>query len=162
MMVLCFCIILLLFSGDAYYVPSISGLDDTSHFDEVEKVRQQPNIAVLKPQKDFSGRDLPFVGFTFNKPHKKEAPDLQCVSSKTDCNNSSHVSDTECCTNITSLSNHALQLLAEKDEQIRHLKYVLEMERKNWNEVETNSVTLLNNLSSMNSEIRSFGKSGVE
>ncbi|CAG5116714.1 unnamed protein product, partial [Candidula unifasciata] len=150
--------------GDACYVPSISGLDDTSHFDEVEKVRQQPNTAALKPQKDFSGCDLPFVGFTFSKLQKAKAPpDQQDVSSNTDCNNSSHVAAMERCTQsersgsaLTAMSSHALQLLTEKDEEIRHLKRLLEVERKNWNEVETNSVTLLNNLSAMNSEIRNF------
>ena len=54
--------------GDAVYIPSVSGLDDTTNFDEVEKVQQQPDVEALKPQLDFSGRHLPFVGFTFTKP----------------------------------------------------------------------------------------------
>ncbi|KAK3787038.1 hypothetical protein RRG08_037316 [Elysia crispata] len=55
-------------SKEAAFIPSVSGLDDTTNFDEVEKVQQQPNVEALKPQADFSGRHLPFVGFTFTKP----------------------------------------------------------------------------------------------
>jgi hypothetical protein len=49
-------------------VPSISSLDDTSHFDEVDKPKPPPNIDSFQPgTKDFSGRHLLFVGFTFSR-----------------------------------------------------------------------------------------------
>ncbi|XP_076434884.1 uncharacterized protein LOC143274829 [Babylonia areolata] len=48
------------------YLPSISSLDDTSNFDEVETVKAPPNVDSFQPNsRDFSGRHLPFVGFTY-------------------------------------------------------------------------------------------------
>lgn len=44
-------------------------MDDTSNFDEFEKVRYQPTVEEYKSQSEFSGRDLPFIGFTFVKEH---------------------------------------------------------------------------------------------
>ncbi|XP_048252316.1 citron Rho-interacting kinase-like [Haliotis rufescens] len=47
------------------FIPTVNSLDDTSNFEEVEKVKPQPSLDEFKIQKDFSGRDLPFVGFTY-------------------------------------------------------------------------------------------------
>ena len=56
------------FSAMPPYIPSISSLDDTSNFDEVEKAKPPPNLDSFQPNpRDFSGRHLPFVGFTFSR-----------------------------------------------------------------------------------------------
>ena len=56
------------FSAMPPYIPSISSLDDTSNFDEVEKPKPPPNLDSFQPNtRDFSGRHLPFVGFTFSR-----------------------------------------------------------------------------------------------
>lgn len=53
-------------SAEPPYIPSLSSLDDTSHFDEVEKPKSPPCLESFLPTtKDFSGRDLPFVGFSY-------------------------------------------------------------------------------------------------
>lgn len=55
------------------YVPSLDGATDTSHFDEFEPESPDPIIHLEKYSglsqegKGFSGKDLPFVGFTFSR-----------------------------------------------------------------------------------------------
>ncbi|KAJ8313775.1 hypothetical protein KUTeg_008336 [Tegillarca granosa] len=64
------------------FVPHLNSLDDTSNFEEFEKVRYQPVFDNKQSSKDFSGKDLPFVGFTFvrkegseNSPKKDKLSD---------------------------------------------------------------------------------------
>ncbi|KAJ8956368.1 hypothetical protein NQ318_015106 [Aromia moschata] len=47
------------------YVPKITAVDDTSNFSDVQAKRKNPNIESFKKRSQFSGRNLPFVGFTF-------------------------------------------------------------------------------------------------
>lgn len=54
------------------FVPSLSGLDDTSNFDEFEKIQSTQRIKDFKQQRDFSGKDLPFVGFTYTGKSSKD------------------------------------------------------------------------------------------
>lgn len=49
------------------HVPVVNGEDDTSNFFEFERVQPGPSIENFKSHKEFSGRNLPFVGFTFAK-----------------------------------------------------------------------------------------------
>lgn len=54
------------------YVPSLDGAADTSHFDEFEPESPDPvshleKYSLAQEGKGFSGRDLPFVGFTFSR-----------------------------------------------------------------------------------------------
>lgn len=49
------------------HVPVVNGEDDTSNFFEFERVQPAPSIENFKSHKEFSGRNLPFVGFTFAK-----------------------------------------------------------------------------------------------
>ena len=50
------------------YIPTIAGVDDTSNFDEFEAEEVQPTFGGKTPMKKaFSGKNLPFVGFTFMK-----------------------------------------------------------------------------------------------
>ena len=54
------------------YIPSVTGPDDTSNFDEFETQRDCGEDHLTTPQprrtlKGFSGKSLPFIGFTFTK-----------------------------------------------------------------------------------------------
>ncbi|UYV61321.1 CIT [Cordylochernes scorpioides] len=48
------------------YVPILKGEDDTSYFDEFEPEPSSPTLEI--PKKEFSGKQLPFIGFTFSHP----------------------------------------------------------------------------------------------
>lgn len=58
-------IILVLFSAVPPFVPVVRGVDDTSNFVEFEKEPQIPSIENFKMKREFSGNNLPFVGFTY-------------------------------------------------------------------------------------------------
>lgn len=63
--VICLCF---LFIGAPPVVPELSGDDDTSHFDDVEKDETpEENFPVPKA---FSGNHLPFVGFTYSRDYQ--------------------------------------------------------------------------------------------
>lgn len=47
------------------FVPKISSFDDTSNFSDVLPRQKVPSIENFKRRTHFSGRNLPFVGFTF-------------------------------------------------------------------------------------------------
>ncbi|XP_050410841.1 citron rho-interacting kinase [Patella vulgata] len=57
--------------AEPLFVPTVTSLDDTSNFDEVEKIRQPVNVEDLKTQREFSGKDLPFIGFTYIRKEKE-------------------------------------------------------------------------------------------
>ncbi|KAL3857416.1 hypothetical protein ACJMK2_012090 [Sinanodonta woodiana] len=60
----------------APFVPNLSSMDDTSNFDEFEKVKHAPNLDDFQTSRDFSGRDLPFIGFTYSKRNPRSKPSL--------------------------------------------------------------------------------------
>lgn len=45
----------------------VGASDDTSNFDEMEKAKSVHFGDLPEKRSDFSGKDLPFVGFTFIK-----------------------------------------------------------------------------------------------
>jgi citron Rho-interacting kinase len=47
-------------------------LDDTSNFEEFERIKYRPAFDEYNYTRDFSGKDLPFVGFTFVRGGKDE------------------------------------------------------------------------------------------
>lgn len=54
------------------YVPNLDGAADTSHFDEFEPESPDPvahleKYSLASEEKGFTGKDLPFVGFTFSR-----------------------------------------------------------------------------------------------
>jgi hypothetical protein len=50
------------------FIPTVHGSDDTSNFDDFEKVKSVKfTTSPLTRQFGFNGKDLPFVGFTFSK-----------------------------------------------------------------------------------------------
>ncbi|KAL3270917.1 hypothetical protein HHI36_021424 [Cryptolaemus montrouzieri] len=59
------------------FVPKISSFDDTSNFADVPTRKKAPCIDNFKKKTQFSGRNLPFVGFTFT-------PDNESVESSFD------------------------------------------------------------------------------
>lgn len=55
------------FSATPPFIPTISSKDDTSNFDDFERGAPTPDLESNRRRGDFSGKDLPFVGFTFTK-----------------------------------------------------------------------------------------------
>ncbi|XP_071962561.1 citron rho-interacting kinase-like [Antedon mediterranea] len=49
------------------FVPTVNSVDDTSNFDEFDPAAPSINVDSFMKKKEFTGKDLPFVGFTFNK-----------------------------------------------------------------------------------------------
>lgn len=49
------------------YIPKIISEDDTSNFSDIEPKRSEPNIENFKNKTQFSGRNLPFIGFTYTR-----------------------------------------------------------------------------------------------
>ncbi|CAL1290237.1 unnamed protein product [Larinioides sclopetarius] len=49
------------------YVPTVSGIDDTSNFDDYEP-ETRAHLSELVTKREFSGKNLPFVGFTYTTP----------------------------------------------------------------------------------------------
>lgn len=54
------------------YVPTIKSIDDTSNFEELESKGPDPGRLIeqkmrIEANRGFSGKDLPFVGFTFSR-----------------------------------------------------------------------------------------------
>ncbi|KAF5279138.1 hypothetical protein FQA39_LY18316 [Lamprigera yunnana] len=47
------------------YVPKIESIEDTSNFSSMPNKRNEPNIENYKSKTQFSGRNLPFIGFTY-------------------------------------------------------------------------------------------------
>ncbi|KAK3084551.1 hypothetical protein FSP39_015212 [Pinctada imbricata] len=63
------------------FIPHLASLDDTSNFEEFERIKYQPNFDEYNTSKDFSGKDLPFVGFTYTKSRNtaERAPRLSLL-----------------------------------------------------------------------------------
>ena len=57
----------LYFTATPPFIPTITSKDDTSNFDEFEKAQPPPSLDQYKRKTEFSGKDLPFIGFTFTK-----------------------------------------------------------------------------------------------
>lgn len=47
------------------FVPNIASVDDVSNFSDIQPKRSVPDIENFKTKTKFSGRNLPFIGFTF-------------------------------------------------------------------------------------------------
>nr|XP_023022952.1 citron Rho-interacting kinase [Leptinotarsa decemlineata] len=47
------------------FVPKITSVEDTSNFSDVQSKKKTPSIESFKKRMQFSGRNLPFIGFTF-------------------------------------------------------------------------------------------------
>lgn len=49
------------------YIPKITSEDDLSNFSDIRPKRTEPNMENFKRKTQFSGRNLPFVGFTYTR-----------------------------------------------------------------------------------------------
>ena len=49
------------------FIPTVMSNDDTSNFEEFDKARPKPFVDEFKGKAEFSGKDLPFIGFTYTK-----------------------------------------------------------------------------------------------
>ena len=49
------------------FIPTVTSKDDTSNFEEFDKARPKPFVEDFKSKAEFSGKDLPFIGFTYTK-----------------------------------------------------------------------------------------------
>lgn len=47
------------------FVPKITSMEDTSNFSDIPSRKKNPTIENFKKRSQFSGRNLPFIGFTF-------------------------------------------------------------------------------------------------
>ncbi|XP_012946733.1 citron Rho-interacting kinase isoform X2 [Aplysia californica] len=160
---------------DAAYVPTLNSLDDTSHFDEVEKVERQPNLNMLKATSDVKEQDKKFKKFDFFRndanscqkqeeiPHKVSDSTLKSTASSFQLGrNNSNVLNTAVCldqsTASTSvLGNESLIVkMSEKDEEIERLRCMLELEKKGWGSLDSKSKAVLDSLNSMNREIQNI------
>ncbi|XP_056637820.1 citron Rho-interacting kinase [Diorhabda sublineata] len=47
------------------FVPKITSVEDTSNFTDIQSKKKNPNMDSFKKRTQFSGRNLPFIGFTF-------------------------------------------------------------------------------------------------
>lgn len=50
------------------FIPTVTSQDDCSNFDDFEILKEAPKLDDFKTKRDFSGKDLPFIGFTYTKP----------------------------------------------------------------------------------------------
>ncbi|XP_053375258.1 citron Rho-interacting kinase-like [Mercenaria mercenaria] len=73
----------------APFVPHLESLDDTSNFEEFEKIKHPPVLDDHTHDREFSGKDLPFVGFTYagrkSTDIKKSKNSIDIESSVTTC-----------------------------------------------------------------------------
>jgi len=49
------------------FIPHLQSLDDTSNFEEFEKIKHSPLLDDNRTEREFTGQNLPFVGFTYVK-----------------------------------------------------------------------------------------------
>ena len=61
-----------LFSARPPFIPTVMSKDDTSNFEEFEKSKPTPMLRGENVGVGFTGRDLPFIGFTFTKQFSGE------------------------------------------------------------------------------------------
>ncbi|XP_071448673.1 citron Rho-interacting kinase [Hetaerina americana] len=87
------------------FVPVVNGQDDTSNFVEFDHEAPTPSIANFKVKREFSGQNLPFIGFTY-------APEVQSSSMAVSASPKRNCDGTE-------------QLLAAKQKLVQELQMKL-------------------------------------
>ena len=68
------------FSATPPFVPQLASLDDTSNFEEFEKIKHPVSLEDTRNNREFSGKELPFLGFTFIKNNSKQKKDSLLVN----------------------------------------------------------------------------------
>ncbi|XP_066953798.1 citron rho-interacting kinase-like [Macrobrachium rosenbergii] len=49
------------------FVPVVNSVDDTSNFEEFENERRVPDVDAFRTRHGFTGKNLPFIGFTYSR-----------------------------------------------------------------------------------------------
>ncbi|XP_018320783.1 citron Rho-interacting kinase [Agrilus planipennis] len=155
------------------FVPKVLSVDDTSNFSDVVKRKSQPDIENFKSKTQFSGRNLPFVGFTYIKEtqdkdsNDKVLPNVTVKDERVqhllkdidslqrELNNQKDVLSEknsletklyEKCRKLESVQNVRDRLerdLANSIAECSALKRTLELERKNQVEIERKALDLI-------------------
>nr|XP_034339330.1 citron Rho-interacting kinase-like isoform X2 [Crassostrea gigas] len=109
------------------FVPHLSSLDDTSNFEEFEKKRYQPCFDDFNTSKEFSGKDLPFVGFTYTRPQNSEEDKDSELSPESDTSSEESVE----CRNVEVKLTVKINELQSKNHQLEESEcsFRSEMER---------------------------------
>ena len=129
------------------FIPTVTGVDDTSNFDEFDPVEEHPTFGSKAPvKKAFSSKDLPFVGFTFMKRS------IEAV------NNTTPPLDS---TVVEKLENEKDLLEKEKilrETEIKDLKKRLDEERTQRHNADNNAIKLLSDVEEMRKKARDLRK----
>ncbi|XP_045599128.2 citron rho-interacting kinase [Procambarus clarkii] len=62
------------------FVPVVNGVDDTSNFEEFENEKRLPSVDAFLIRQGFTGKNLPFVGFTYNRKQENGEGSCSCKS----------------------------------------------------------------------------------
>ncbi|CAL4067967.1 unnamed protein product, partial [Meganyctiphanes norvegica] len=98
------------------FVPVVNGVDDTSNFEEFEIERRGPNVDAFRTRQEFSGRNLPFLGYTFTRKElESESSDGKTAIFSTTVNESvmCEPSELEAQLKAKKKENHELKLRLE-------------------------------------------------
>ncbi|KAK7069746.1 hypothetical protein SK128_005129, partial [Halocaridina rubra] len=55
------------------FVPVVNSVDDTSNFEEFENEKRLPDVDAFRTRQGFTGKNLPFLGFTYSRSKEKYA-----------------------------------------------------------------------------------------
>ncbi|XP_037071706.1 citron Rho-interacting kinase-like [Pollicipes pollicipes] len=123
------------------FIPTVNGVDDTSNFDEVSPEPPSPSLDSLLSQQKFSGRELPFIGFTFTKPLGETRPlkDRSVLSAKVD-------EKSERLQKIEEERNRLEAALARAEDKSAGYVRLLEVEKKDRMSTEKRALELLQDI----------------
>ncbi|XP_077995775.1 citron Rho-interacting kinase-like [Glandiceps talaboti] len=100
------------------FVPTLDSVDDTSNFDEFEpEDLPEFDFNYVKSKKEFGGRDLPFIGFTFTKNLANSLIGDRQISMVQDCSSPASKSNLE---RRLAMKTKELQETQEKFNQLQH------------------------------------------
>lgn len=58
------------------YVPTLASTEDTSNFTDIPEKQTTPSVENFRTKTQFSGKHLPFVGFTYIRTHNSGSEDF--------------------------------------------------------------------------------------
>ncbi|XP_054717989.1 citron Rho-interacting kinase-like [Uloborus diversus] len=129
------------------YVPTVTSVDDTSNFDDFEP-ENRAYVGELKVVKEFSGKNLPFVGFTYTTPIETMMENSRQSSFDEYCSPSSSFSEvdslprkkevTDLNLKVSQLSNQQVSMKNE----IKELSNSLEAKNKDYEKIKSENAIL--------------------
>ncbi|CAB4000998.1 citron Rho-interacting kinase isoform X1 [Paramuricea clavata] len=113
------------------FIPTITGVDDTSNFDEFDPEDEQPTFGSKTPMKKvFCGKHLPFVGFTFMKCDDEAMKSATLGSSPVENDINTHdVSSSEDRESSEKMVDELQSLLKQREDVLENEKDLLEKEK---------------------------------